>query len=63
MPGLIAPGALDVNAADRDALVMLALSILLFAFCFNIRGQRRITRLEGGIFVLIFVIYQIILFT
>jgi cation:H+ antiporter len=63
MPGLIAPGALDVNAADRDALVMLALTILLFAFCFNIRGPRRITRLEGGIFVLIFVIYQIILFT
>lgn len=63
MPGLIAPGVLDVNAAERDALVMLALTILLFAFCFNIRGPRRITRLEGAIFVLIFIIYQIILFT
>lgn len=63
MPGLIHPGILDVNAADRDSLVMLGLSILLFIFCFNFRGARRINRVEGAIFVIIFVAYQIWLFS
>ncbi|WP_395340630.1 calcium/sodium antiporter [Ningiella sp. W23] len=62
MPGLINPGILDENAASRDALVMLGLSVLLFVFCFNIRGTRKISRLEGGIFLLIFIAYQIWLF-
>jgi cation:H+ antiporter len=62
MPGLIAPGLIDANAANRDALVMLGLTILLFAFCFSIRGPRRISRIEGGAFVAIFLAYQFILF-
>lgn len=62
MPGLINPGIIDENAAGRDAMVMLGLSLLLFIFCFNLRGPRNITRLEGGIFVLIFIVYQFWLF-
>lgn len=62
MPGLINPGIIDENAAGRDAMVMLGLSVLLFIFCFNLRGPRNITRLEGGIFVLIFIVYQFWLF-
>ncbi len=63
MPGLIHPGILDINAANRDSLVMLGLSILLFIFCFNFRGARRINRVEGATFVIIFVAYQIWLFS
>jgi cation:H+ antiporter len=63
MPGLIVPGILDENAASRDSLVMLGLSILLFVFCFNTRGTSKITRLEGGIFLLIFLAYQVWLFS
>ncbi|MFC4702021.1 calcium/sodium antiporter [Glaciecola siphonariae] len=63
MPGLIHPGILDENAASRDAMVMLGLSVLLFIFCFNIRGTRRISRLEGGVFVVTFLAYQMWLFS
>ncbi len=62
MPGLIAPGIIDENAAGRDSLVMLGLSVLLFVFCFNLKGTRRITRFEGAVFVSIFLIYQYWLF-
>ncbi len=62
MPGLISPSAIDASAADRDSLVMLALSVLLFVFCFNLRGTRQINRIEAGIFLVIFVAYQYILF-
>ena len=63
MPGLISPGMIDGNAASRDSLVMLGLSILLFVFCFNLKGTRRINRFEAAIFLVIFVGYQYILFT
>ncbi len=63
MPGLIAPGIIDGSAANRDSLVMLGLSILLFIFCFNLRGTRRINRFEALIFLGIFVGYQFVLFS
>ncbi len=62
MPGLIIPGMLDMNASTRDSYVMLGLTILLFVFCFNLRGTRQINRYEGGIFVLAFLTYQYWLF-
>lgn len=62
MPGLIAPGVIDVSVANRDSLVMLGLSILLFVFCFNLRGSRRINRFEALIFLVIFIGYQYFLF-
>lgn len=62
MPGLIIPSILDMNVAVRDSYVMLGLTILLFVFCFNLRGTRRINRYEGGIFVLAFFAYQYLLF-
>jgi cation:H+ antiporter len=63
MPGLIAPGMIDINAAGRDSLVMLGLTVLLFVFCFNLSGSRNISRIEGGIFVAIFLAYQVVIFT
>ena len=62
MPGLIAPGLIDASAANRDSLVMLGLSILLFVFCFNLRGSRRINRFEAFTFIIIFLGYQYVLF-
>ncbi len=62
MPGLIAPGLLDADASSRDSYVMLGLTVLLFVFCFNLRGTRQINRYEGGIFVLAFLAYQYWLF-
>lgn len=48
MPGLIAPGAIDPNAASRDMYAMLAVTVLLFAFSFSLKGSRCINRWEGG---------------
>lgn len=62
MPGLIAPGLIDENVANRDSLVMLGLSILLFVFCFNLRGTRLINRFEAFIFISIFIGYNYVLF-
>lgn len=63
MPGLIYPSVLDANASTRDSYVMLGLTILLFVFCFNLRGTRRINRYEGGTLVLAFLAYQFWLFS
>jgi cation:H+ antiporter len=63
MPGLIIPGIIDADASTRDSYMMLGLTLLLFLFCFNLRGTRRINRYEGGIFVLIFLAYQYWLFS
>jgi len=62
MPGLIIPSMLDINASTRDSYVMLGLTILLFVFCFNLRGTRQINRYEGSIFVMAFLAYQYWLF-
>lgn len=62
MPGLIAPGLIDADAATRDMYVMLGLTILLLIFSFNFKGTRRINRLEGAILVAAFLGYQFTLF-
>ena len=62
MPGLIAPGLIDADAATRDIYVMLGLTVLLLVFSFNFRGTRRINRLEGGVLVVAFLGYQYLLF-
>lgn len=62
MPGLIAPGLLDENAAHRDALVMLGLTLLLLVFSFNFRGTRRINRVEAALLAGCYLVYQYWLF-
>lgn len=58
MPGLFAPGALDPQVAVRDIWVMLAITLLLFVFTFDVLGRRRINRYEGLVLVACFVGYQ-----
>lgn len=62
MPGLIAPGFIDENAANRDILVMLGFTILLLLFSFSLKGVRKISRWEGGLLLAGFMGYQIYLF-
>ena len=63
MPGLIIPTVLDMNVSARDSYAMLGVTILLFLFCFNLRGTRRINRYEGAVLVMAFLFYQYWLFT
>lgn len=62
MPGLLAPGLVDSNAYERDIFVMLALTLLMFVFSFNVRGTSRINRFEGAFLVAGFLAYQYWLF-
>lgn len=61
MPGLIAPGTIDANAASRDSYVMLGLTLLLIIFSF--KGSRRIYRIEGLCLIACFLGYQVLLFS
>jgi cation:H+ antiporter len=63
MPGLIAPGVIDENAATRDSYVMLGLTILLIVFSFNLKGGRCINRMEGMCLITCFCAYQYLLFS
>lgn len=62
MPAVIAPGLIDPNAAGRDLLVMLGLTVVLLIFSFNFVGTRRINRFEGAALFASFIGYQIWLF-
>ncbi|MCC2604866.1 calcium/sodium antiporter [Planctobacterium marinum] len=62
MPGLIAPGLIDADAANRDIHVMLVFTVLLLLFSFGLRGVRKITRWEGGILVAGYIGYLTFLF-
>ncbi|MFT4807127.1 MAG: cation:H+ antiporter [Paraglaciecola sp.] len=63
MPGLIAPGVVDENAATRDSYVMLGLTVLLIIFSFNLKGSRCINRMEGLCLITCFCAYQFLLFS
>lgn len=63
MPGLIAPGIVDENAATRDSYVMLGLTMLLLIFSFNLKGSRCINRVEGFGLISCFLVYQYLLFS
>ncbi|MFT5760298.1 MAG: cation:H+ antiporter [Alteromonadaceae bacterium] len=64
LPGLIAPGNVDPNAASRDAPYMLGVTLLLLVLCFGRRsGSFKITRFKGGLLLLAFIAYQILLFS
>ena len=64
LPGLIAPGNIDANAATRDAPYMLGITLFLFLLCFTRkRGYFRITRMKGAALFLAFIAYEILLFS
>lgn len=63
IPALIAPGAIDENAASRDSPYMLGVTVLLFVLCFSRQRGFRITRLKGFALLATFVAYQMLLFS
>ena len=63
MPGLIAPGVIDENAATRDSYIMLGLTLLLIIFSFNLKGSRCINRVEGLCLISCFFCYLFLLFS
>jgi len=64
LAGLIAPGNIDPDAANRDAPYMLGVTALLLILCFTRRaGSFRITRFKGFLLIGAFVAYQMLLFS
>ncbi len=61
IPGILNPSVLSEHAMGRDFWVMLGVSLLLVIFALG--KSRSINRIEGGIFFLCFVAYQLYLFT
>jgi len=62
--GIIAPGAINPQAALRDAPIMLAITGLLFLLCFSRKsGFFRLTRIKGALLLVCFFAYQILLFS
>ncbi|KAF7769343.1 cation:H+ antiporter [Pseudoalteromonas undina] len=58
LAGLINPSVIDASVANRDVLIMIGATLALIAMSLNFRGQRRINRLEGGVLIVAFMIYQ-----
>ncbi|AXR05981.1 calcium/sodium antiporter [Salinimonas sediminis] len=57
LAGTIHPTAIDSSFFYRDIMIMLGVSVALFVFCIGIKGQGRLNRLEGSVFVLGYVGY------
>ncbi|WP_288984923.1 calcium/sodium antiporter [uncultured Pseudoalteromonas sp.] len=58
LAGLINPSVIDASVANRDVLIMIGATLALIAMSLNFRGQRRINRIEGGLLIVAFMIYQ-----
>lgn len=59
--GMIQPMTIDASFLYRDIVVMLAATVALFIFCIGIKRQGRLNRLEGGSFLLAYIIYTYVL--
>lgn len=60
--GAIEPMQVEAAVFSRDMLVMFALTLLLFFFAYSFKKkQAKITRLEGGIFLLCYIGYTLYL--
>jgi len=62
MPGLLAPGAISDGVLARDYPWMLALTLALFVMAYGFRGPGRISRAEGGLLLLAYVLYLYVLY-
>lgn len=58
LPGLLAPGGIPPEVASRDMLVMLALTLALFAMGRALKTHGTINRVEGGLLLAGFIAYQ-----
>lgn len=63
LAGIINPSIIDPSAANRDALIMIAATVVLIAMSLNFKGARRINRVEGGLLLVAFIAYQSYIFS
>lgn len=62
LPGIIAPGDLDPSVLSRDFPWMIGFTITLFVVGFSLKSEGRINRLEGGILIGGYGLYQYMLY-
>ncbi len=63
LPGILSPAALDAHVLSRDLPMALLLIVLLFIMAFRINNRPSvINRLEGAALVIVFIIYDLLLF-
>lgn len=62
IPGIMTGAVLDPNVLSRDYPVMIALSVLLFIFAYGFKGKGRLNRFEGGILLMCYVAYMVIIY-
>jgi cation:H+ antiporter len=62
LPGIIAPGAFAPEVLTRDVPFMVLLTVALFVMAYGPASGGRVNRLEGGVLLGSFVVYQWILF-
>jgi cation:H+ antiporter len=58
LAGIINPSLIDPSVANRDVLIMIAVTFVLIVMSLNFRGAQRINRVEGGLLLTAFLIYQ-----
>jgi cation:H+ antiporter len=57
MPALINPSVLEAPVLYRDYVSMMVLTLLLTAFAFFMRKKGAISRIEGGVFIVCYILY------
>jgi cation:H+ antiporter len=62
IPGILAPEKLAEGIMERDVPVLFCLTIALFIMVYGIRGKGHINRIEGGLLVLAFCSYQVLIY-
>ncbi|MCU7799323.1 MAG: calcium/sodium antiporter [gamma proteobacterium symbiont of Lucinoma myriamae] len=62
IPGIMTGAVLDPSVLSRDYPVMIALSVLLFIFAYGFKDEGRLNRFEGGILLICYTAYMIVLY-
>lgn len=62
IPGILAPSSLEAGVMEREIPVVFILTIALFIMAYGFRGAGRINRIEGGLLVVAFFGYQVLLY-
>lgn len=62
IPGILAPSTLETGIMEREIPVIFLLTIALFIMAYGFKGPGRINRVEGGLLLLAFCGYQVLLY-
>jgi len=62
IPGIMTGAILEPSVLSRDYPVMIILSVLFFIFAYGFKGNGRINRVEGGLLLLCYISYMLVLY-